>query len=98
MLLFTNGFVLKSKSSTYLALSVSFNGWVRHRSAGFIVRAEFFFLLLKLFNLASFSLDPFSFPGAMKLIFLTPRSASPPVSVCGPDSGDTSVGFPARDH
>lgn len=62
------------------------------------MRIEFFFLLLKLSTLPSFSLHPFRFAGALKLILLTSRSASPPVSVCGPDSGDTSVGFPARDH
>lgn len=29
---------------------------------------------------------------------LSPWSASPPVSVCGPDSGGTSAGSPAGDH
>lgn len=29
---------------------------------------------------------------------LSPWSVSPPVSVCGPDSGGTWVGFSARDH
>ena len=29
---------------------------------------------------------------------LSPWSVSPPVSVCGPDSGGTSVGLPARDR
>ncbi len=29
---------------------------------------------------------------------LSPWSVSPPCSVCGPDSGGTSGGFPARDH
>lgn len=98
MLPFINGFVLNSNFSLFLALSVSVNGWVRHKSAGFIVRLDFFIPLLKLSSLASFSLHAFGFSGASEPVLLAPRSASQPVSVCGPDCGDTSVGFLLRDH
>lgn len=42
-------------------------------------------------------LSPFSL--SLFLVFRpTPRSASPPASVCGPGGGGTSVGFLAGDH
>lgn len=83
MLLFKNGFVLTSNFSWFLALAAVFSGRVGHKSTGFIVRLEFFTL--------GPSLPSSSPPRA-------PTVTSPPLSACGPVSGDTGVGFLARDR
>lgn len=62
------------------------------------MRLTFQIKILLSFLLGLCSSSFFLFSCAFMPFLLTPWSVSPPVSVCGPDSGETSVGFPARDH
>lgn len=57
----------------------------RHRSLARLFTLPFFF-------------SPSAYSCTFIPLLLPLWSVSPPVSVCGPDSGGTSVGFPARDH
>lgn len=86
-----------------LGLDIKSPVWLK---SGFMVRLNFldqnsteFWLcsMVKLFTLRFSFFFLCEYSCTFRPFLFSLWSVSPPVSVCGPDSGGTSVGFPARD-